>query len=286
MLFQVHQALLQAAPCLDSSLYVCRLERNAEGGIDFHYYDNKEQSGGIIKAAQVWGGICNQSRGCEDGAAGWPLTCGNRRRKRGVASFHTCLPTCRRASLPACWLAKILSTSCGLSSSGHVCNRTRPQQPRHWAGGKRKWRLFVGGINAKQHVLGTVCAARFARAAGSRLLALRMPRTCLPFGTVQHVCVQALAWDNQVPGRSLPCLCDLVAIRQVDSQQWGTTPEPDTCLYQMMQDAGVALDEKTRAVKVDEYSHTNVSAVFEKRALLGCHESCGRPRLTSAATPP
>lgn len=30
-----------------------RLERSAEGGIDFHYYDNKEQAGGIIKAAQV-----------------------------------------------------------------------------------------------------------------------------------------------------------------------------------------------------------------------------------------
>lgn len=30
-----------------------KLERNAEGGIDFHYYDNKEQAGGIIKAAQV-----------------------------------------------------------------------------------------------------------------------------------------------------------------------------------------------------------------------------------------
>lgn len=29
----------------------------------------------------------------------------------------------------------------------------------------------------------------------------------------------------------------------------------------LLQDAGVALDEKTRAVKVDEYSHTNVSVM-------------------------
>ena len=33
-----------------------RLERGAEGGLDFHYYDNKEQAGGIIKAAQVRAG--------------------------------------------------------------------------------------------------------------------------------------------------------------------------------------------------------------------------------------
>lgn len=88
------------------SAHPCRLERNAEGGIDFHYYDNKEQAGGIIKAAQVLGGV-----GVLAGSCLWTLLLSS--------AGHACLHWAARAALQAC-ACLLHRTCCPTSSSLQV----------------------------------------------------------------------------------------------------------------------------------------------------------------------
>jgi len=48
-----HWPLCIAEAHLLAPTHFSRLERNAEGGLDLHIYNNAEQAGGIIKCSQV-----------------------------------------------------------------------------------------------------------------------------------------------------------------------------------------------------------------------------------------
>ena len=84
----VSHALPGPALCC-APAHVSRLERNADGGIDFHFYDNGTQSGGIIKCAQAMfaTGRAPNTRGIGLEASAWE---GRGRLRKGRGRLRGC----------------------------------------------------------------------------------------------------------------------------------------------------------------------------------------------------